>query len=90
MKNIKPVASRIFVEVIPEEEKTSTGILLTAELNRDKPRRGKIIAVGEGVDPTLQPDKMVLFSRASFNQVEIEKKEYHFLIEEDILCVFEE
>lgn len=89
MKNIQPTADRILVEVIPEETTTKGGIVLTGESNHDKPRRGKIIAAGENVDPLLEVGKMILFTRAAFNQVEIESKELHFLIEEDIFCVFE-
>lgn len=85
---IKPVTGRIFVEMIPEEKKTKSGIILNEEINRDKPLEGKVIAVGEGVDSIKANDK-ILFSRASFNCIEFEKKEYYFLIEEDVLGVFE-
>ena len=45
--NLKPLGDRLIVQAIEEEETTASGILLP-DTAKEKPQKGKVIAVGEG------------------------------------------
>jgi len=45
--NLQPLGDRLIVEVLEEEETTGSGILLP-DTAREKPQRGRVLAVGPG------------------------------------------
>jgi chaperonin GroES len=45
--NLKPLGDRLIVEVLDEEELTVSGIVLP-DTAKEKPQRGKVLAVGPG------------------------------------------
>jgi chaperonin GroES len=45
--NLKPLGDRLIVQVVEEEETTASGIVLP-DTAKEKPQRGKVVAVGEG------------------------------------------
>ena len=45
--NLKPLGDRLIVKAIEEEETTASGIVLP-ETAKEKPQKGKVIAVGDG------------------------------------------
>ena len=45
--NLKPLADRVIVEPIEQEEVTASGIVLP-ETAKEKPQKGKVLAVGPG------------------------------------------
>ena len=45
--NLKPLGDRLIVQAIDEEETTASGIVLP-DTAKEKPQRGKVLAVGEG------------------------------------------
>src|SRR5258708_38663074 len=45
--NLKPLGDRLIVEVLEEEEQTFSGIVLPATA-KEKPQRGRVLAVGPG------------------------------------------
>ena len=45
--NLKPLGDRLIVEVLEEEETTYSGIVLP-DTAKEKPQRGKVLAVGPG------------------------------------------
>ena len=45
--NIKPLSDRVVVKLVEAEEKTKTGILLTAAA-QEKPQVAEVVAVGDG------------------------------------------
>ena len=44
---LKPLGDRVIVQAIEEEETTASGIVLP-DTAKEKPQRGKVLAVGEG------------------------------------------
>ena len=46
--NIRPLADRIVVEPQEAELKTKGGIVLPDNADKDKPMRGKVLAIGNG------------------------------------------
>jgi len=92
--NIRPLGDRVILQRAEAEEKTAGGILLP-ESAKDKPKEGRIIAVGEG--KTLESGEKqtmavkagdrVLFSSYAGTEVKYEGEEYLIMSESDILAV---
>lgn len=90
---IKPLGSRILVQ--REEPKTTKGGIFLPESAQQKPRQGKVLAVGPGkVDDKgrLQPLDVnvgdeVLFSSYSGTEYKMDDQDLLILSEEDILAV---
>ena len=89
MKNIKPIDARILVRMTPENKTSSKGIILSEEVDKDKPKVGEIVAVAADANPDLIIGKKVLFLRSAFNRIVEDGYEYYFLIEEDILGIYD-
>ena len=92
--NIEPLADRIVVKRLEPEEKTAGGIVLP-ETAKEKPKEGKIIAVGPGkVLDSGERSKMqvkkgdrVIFASYAGTEVEVDREEYLIMGEEDVLAV---
>ena len=94
---IKPLGDKVVVKPI-EEEVTKSGIVLPETASKEKPQRGKIIAVASGrvneegkkVALEVKPDEVVIFSKYAGTEVKINDEEYLILSERDILAVIED
>ena len=94
---IQPLADKVLVERTEAVNKTAGGIVLP-DAAKEKPQRGKIIAVGEGRvldDGTRQKVQVkkgdeVIFTSYAGTEVKIAGKEYLIMSESDILAVIEE
>ena len=93
---IKPLADRVVVEPIEEEVTTKGGIVLP-DTAKEKPQRGKVIAVGSGklleggerVPLEVKEGDIVVFAKYGGTEIEIEGEEYIILSERDLLAVVE-
>ncbi len=93
---IRPLADKVLVQRLEAENKTAGGIVLP-DTAKEKPQRGKIVAVGEGKildDGTRQKMQVskgdaVLFSSYAGSEIKIDGKEYLIMSESDIMAVIE-
>ena len=93
---IRPLADKVLVERLEAETKTAGGIVLP-DSAKEKPQRGKIVAVGkgkvldDGTTRKLQVKKgdVVLFTSYAGTEVKIDGKEYLIIDESDIMAVIE-
>jgi chaperonin GroES len=91
--DIRPLADRIVVEII-EEEKTASGIVLP-DVAKDKPQRGKVVAVGNGrildngqrVPVEVKVDDVVLFTQGAGTKLKVGEQPYLVLNEADVVAV---
>jgi len=92
--DVRPLADRILVKRIEEEERTKGGIIIP-DTAKEKPVQGKVIAVGKGKvaeDGKLIPlevkagDK-VLFGKYAGTEVKIDGEEQVIMREDDILAI---
>jgi chaperonin GroES len=86
---VTPLHDRVIVEAAPAEEKTSSGIIIP-DTAKEKPQRGKIIAVGTGKkdEPmTVKVGDNVLYGKYSGTEVQIDGKDYLIMRESDIFAV---
>ncbi len=87
--NITPLADRVLVEPAPAEEKTAGGIIIP-DTAKEKPQRGKVVAVGNGKkdEPlTVKAGDNVLYGKYSGTEISIEGKDYLIMRESDIYAV---
>ena len=92
---LKPLSNRAVIKFVEAEEKTQSGIFLTAAA-QEKPQIAEIIAVGNGavVDGKLVPmsvkvGEKVIASKYAGTTVKIDGVEYTILSEDDIFAVVE-
>ncbi|MGE5263861.1 MAG: co-chaperone GroES [Acidobacteriota bacterium] len=94
---LRPLADRVVVETLEEEQKTASGLLLP-ETAKDKPQQGLIVAVGPGrwdekgekrVEMNVSAHDKVVFARYSGTEIKLDDKKYLIMSEKDILAVLE-
>ncbi len=90
--NLKPLGDRIIVEVLEEEQVTLSGIVLP-DTAKEKPQRGKVLAVGKGryedgqliaLDVVVGDE--IVFSKYGGTEVKVAGEEYLILRESDVLA----
>ena len=91
--NLRPLDDRVVVEPVEAEEKTAGGIVLP-DTAKEKPQRGKVLAVGPGklLDSgeraeigVIEGDE-VLFGKYSGTEIKVDGEEIKILRESDILA----
>ena len=88
--NFKPLADRVLVEPAPAEQKTASGIIIP-DTAKEKPLKGKVIAVGGGKkdEPiTLKVGDEVLYGQYSGTEIKLNGTTYLIMRESDIYGVF--
>ena len=76
--NFKPNEDRVLVEPAPAEEKTASGIIIP-DTAKEKPQKGKVIAVGEGVKDkpvTVKVGENILYGKYAGTEITIDGKDY--------------
>ena len=88
---IKPMDDRVLVEIFEEEEKTASGIIIP-DTAKEKPRMGKVIAVGtdEDLQEYIKEGDKILFAKYGGEEIELDGKEYKVVQRADILAVVED
>lgn len=91
----KPLHNYVLLTRIEEENKTAGGIIIP-DTAKEKPVRGRVVAVGDGlfengqkIPMSVKPDDVVLFAKwaASVNEVKIDGTDYVLIKESDILGI---
>ena len=87
--NMKPLADRVLVEAAAAEEKTASGIIIP-DTAKEKPQRGKMVAVGTGKkdEPiTVKVGDEVLYGKYAGTEITVDGKEYLIMRESDIFAI---
>ena len=94
---MRPLADRVIVEPLEQEEKTASGILLP-ETAKEKPQEGLIVAVGPGrwdedgkkrVEMEVSLHDKVVFAKYSGTEIKLDGQKLLILRESDILAILE-
>jgi chaperonin GroES len=91
--SLRPLDDRVVVQTLEAEETTAGGIVLPDNA-KEKPQRGKVIAVGPGKmldsgnrgELGISVGDEVIFGKYGGSDVEVEGEEYKILRETDILA----
>ena len=88
---VKPMDDRVLVEFVGEEEKTPSGIIIP-DTAKEKPRMGKVVAVGtdEDLQEHVKEGDKILFAKYGGEEIEFDGKEYKIVQRSDILAVIED
>lgn len=93
---IRPLSDRIVVEPKELESKTAGGIVIPDTADKDKPMRGKVVAIGNGryIDGKVQPLQVkvgdeILFGKYAGTAIKLSEKEWLVMREEDVMGVIE-
>lgn len=87
--NIKPLGDRVLVEPTAAEEVTMGGIIIP-DSAKEKPLRGKVLAVGNGTkdeEMVLKAGDEVLYGKYAGTEIEFENKKYIIMRQNDVLAV---
>jgi len=86
---MKPLADRVLVEAAAAEEKTAGGIIIP-DTAKEKPQRGKVVAVGTGKkdEPlTVKVGDTVLYGKYAGTEVSVDGRDLLIMRESDIFAI---
>lgn len=91
--NIRPLDDRVVVRPEDAEEKTAGGIILP-DTAREKPQRGKIVAVGAGklldngerAPMSLSKGDTVIYGKYGGSEITVDGVEHKILREKEVLA----
>ena len=91
--DLQPLGDRLIVEVLEEEETTTSGIVLP-DTAKEKPQRGKILAVGPGsrndegkiIPMEIAEGDEIIFSKYGGTEVKLGSDDVLILRESDVLA----
>ena len=89
--NLQPLGDRLIVEALEEEETTASGIVLP-DTAKEKPQRGRVLAVGPGprdedgeyIKMDLEPGDEIIFSKYGGTEIRLGSDEDLILRESDV------
>src|SRR5213592_4478236 len=92
---LKPLGDRLIVKAVEEEETTASGIVLP-DTAKEKPQRGKVLAVGDGkvsddgkrVPIDVSDGDEVLYSKYGGTEITVDGEDLLVLRESDVLAIF--
>lgn len=92
---IKPLADRVVIKLVEEEETTKGGLILSGSA-KEKPQVAEVVAVGPGGNVDGKEIKMqvtegqkVIYSKYAGTEVKIDGEELIIVRQSDILAVVE-
>ncbi|HYE23396.1 MAG TPA: co-chaperone GroES [Candidatus Paceibacterota bacterium] len=92
---ISPLGDRVVVRPADksEEKQLASGIIIPETVDKERPSKGVVVAVGPGkyddgvlVPMTVKIGDTVLFSKYGFDEVKIDGTEYYILSEGSVLA----
>ena len=91
---LKPLGDRVVVQPVEEEETTASGIVLP-DTAKEKPQKGKVLAVGDGrwddegekrIPLDVKEGDEVLYSKYGGTEIKVDGEELLVLRESDVLA----
>ena len=93
---ITPLHDRVVVKPADknEEKQLASGIIIPETVDKERPYKGVVVAVGGGkyddgdlIPMTVKVGDTVLFSKYGYDEVKIEGEEYYILSESSVLAI---
>jgi len=91
---LRPLADRVVIEPLEQEERTESGLFIP-ETAKEKPQKGKVLAVGAGrkdedgrrIPMDVEKGQIVLFAKYGGTEIKLDNNKLLILRETDILAV---
>ncbi len=86
--NIKPLDDRVLIEQVEEDEQ-KVGTIIIPDSAKEKPRMGKVIAVGtdEDLQENIKVGDKIIYSKYSGDEISVDDKDYLIIQRGDILAI---
>ncbi len=86
---VQPLDDRVLIEINAEEEEKTSGGIIIPDTAKEKPRMGKVVAVGtdEDLKEVIKENDKVLFAKYGGEEIKLDGKDYVILQRSDILAV---
>jgi len=92
---IIPIHDKVIVKAVAKDEVTKSGIVLPDTVDKERPERGEVIAVGDGKlldngqrsPMSVKVGDTVVFKKYSPDEVKIDGVEYLIIREDDIMAI---
>jgi len=93
--NIKPLHDHVVVKPVVENEMTASGIVLPGTIEKERPERGEVVAIGEGrfsktgerIPMCVKVGDVVVFKNYPVTEIKIDGQDLLVVKEEDIMAV---
>jgi len=94
---LTPISDHIVVKPVSAEEKSVSGIIIPDTVNKERPERGEVIAIGPGRElesgsrskMEVQPGQIVLFKKYAPDEVKMNNEEFLLIRMEDVMGIIE-
>lgn len=94
---LKPLHDHVIVKAITENEVTKSGIVLPDTIDKEKPEKGEVIAIGPGklmengqrAPMSVKIGDKVMFKKYSPDEIKVDEEEYLVISEGDIMAILE-
>lgn len=94
---LTPISDHIVVKPISAEEKSASGIIIPDTVNKERPERGEVVAVGPGRElengnrssMEIKPGQIVLFKKYAPDEVKINNEEFLIIKMDDVMGIIE-
>ena len=96
MAKLRPLGDKILIKRVEAESKTKSGIVLP-DAAKEKPKRGKVLAVGNGrrndkgevVALGVKKGDEVIFTSYAGTEIKLDGEELMIMTEDDVLAIVE-
>ena len=97
MQNLKPLGDHVIIKPLSEEETTKSGIILPDTVDKEKPEKGEVLAVGPGkilengqrAEMSVKVGNKIIFKKYSPDEIKVGDDEVLVIKEEDVIAVIE-
>ena len=97
MTKVRPLNDNVVVKPTKENEITKAGIVLPDTIDKERPEKGEIIAIGEGklldngqrAPMSVKIGDKVMFKKYSPDEIKIDDQEYLIVSQNDILAIID-
>lgn len=94
---LKPLNDHVIVKALANDEMTKSGIVLPDTVDKEKPEKGEVVAVGPGklldngqrAASSVKVGDKVVFKKYSPDEIKVDGQEYLVISESDIMAVLE-
>ncbi|MDD4290507.1 MAG: co-chaperone GroES [Patescibacteria group bacterium] len=95
--NLKPLFDNIVVKRIEEKETTKSGIVLPDTIDKEKPQKGEVVAIGDGkisdngekIPMQVKIGDKVLFRKYAPDEIKIDGEEYLVMTQGDLIAIID-
>jgi len=96
--NLKPLNDNVIIKPIVEDEVTKSGIVLPDTVDKEKPEKGEVIAIGNGklldngqrAPISITVGQKVMFKKYSPDEIKVDGEDYLVISESDIIAIIQD